>query len=210
MTTARINILLPSHEVEISPEKNEHSTQSCLSHTYAINDNGHCFYHLGYLLLILANFPSESSQITNTTPNFLDHLVWLLDSIVEAFELQRIRQTTYPIYDAEYSPEELFFSAIQILLSNLRGFIIPIISSKGYSLFSLMCADILETRQKLSEKMQNSLAQAFHDLVPVCEDYDTVCRITTNHLIPVLKEVLNDSNANMVLSFDFKVSNFTA
>ncbi|RKF54549.1 Protein kinase rad3 [Golovinomyces cichoracearum] len=204
---SHIKIVLPSKEVEYtsSPE-NKNGGLSNSRHTYIIKGSHHCHNHVGYLLLILASLSDDASRPFATAPIFQDYLVWFLDSVAEAQKQLNLWQTISSFFEASADLHYLLLCSIQTLLSNLRGSIFPVILRKGYSILSFHCAEILRKNFELSETVLTSFFQALLDLEPVCRQYDTVCKITTIHLIPALKDTMGEDKTASALTLEMKTA----
>lgn len=198
-----LKITLPPKEVECSFSQDSQNNGTDIGRcTYSISGTYNCLRHVGYLLHTLTSFIGDFSQPQSATTIFQDYLVWLLDSFVEAQELFRILMIMTNSPDNDSIIDCLVLNSTQVLVSNTQGTISPIILRKGYSILTLTCAKILEKTVDFSEKMQKNLTQAFLDLDNFCRENDSIRRLTTIHLVPIL----NHSMSKSVLLPEFKTA----
>ncbi|RKF63720.1 Protein kinase rad3 [Erysiphe neolycopersici] len=189
-----LKITLPPKEVQCSfSQDSQNSGIDSCRYTYSISGTYNCLKHVCHLLLTLTSFMGDVSQPLSASIIFQDYLVWLLDSFVEAQELFKILLSATNSPNIDLNIDNLILNSTQVLLSNTQGAASSIILRKGYSILSLTCAKILERKVEFSEELQGNFTQALIDLEYFCRKNDSVRRITTIHLVPLLNHSISKS-----------------
>lgn len=174
--------------------------------TYSIEDSVEGFDQVTQSLLMLVDVSMEAAASYDVTPAFEDYLAWMFDSFCALHDIYQKWQTNPTLYEQCPNPDELSFCSLRALTSSVQDSLSPTLLRKGYIALSSLCANVLQDQnQCFDESKQLALCSFILNLANVCEKYDSVRRVVSLHLLPIMKTVLSAEGVTERLGTDFRV-----
>jgi serine/threonine-protein kinase ATR len=160
---------------------------------------------------MLVDISMAAATSYDPTPAFQDYLAWMLDSFLAAHEQRKKLQADLLLYDSCRKSDRTTFCSIYALLSASRLSVSGTILRKGYTILSILLADLLENIEDLAEQtIQLCLCRSLLSLVFICKGHDSMHRTISLHLVPAIHHALGDEGMRSSLGKDFQVSTLTA
>lgn len=187
-------------------DKNESTSSQALYCTYTIENSVEGFYQVTQSLLTLVDVSVEAASSYDATPAFEDYLAWMFDSFCTLHDIYQKWQTNPSLYENCPSPDELSFCSLRALMSSIRDSLSPTLLRKGYITLSILCGNVLQDQnQRFQEPTQLALCGFILNLASICEIYDSVRRLVSLHLVPMIKTILPGESVAERLGTDFQV-----
>lgn len=175
--------------------------------TYRVRDISEGYTHTGGLLKVLVDVSISAAESYNATPAFRAYLSWMLDSFIFAYELRKRHSGTLAPPKSGSGTEIMFFRSIHALLSKLRSSLWPAILRKGYTILSIICADLLKDWSELSDQpFQLSVCRGLLSMTDICKEHESMRRVMSLHLMPTIQDMLTDEETFSSLESDMRVS----
>jgi len=201
-------IILPSDNFDIlsyshEPMQSPSATVQC---TYIVQGLENCIEHVTNILSMLVDISMESASSYDATAAFQNYLAWMFDSFLVAHELQNRWQVDVTLQETCKKSEIMFFCALHALLSSLREQLSATMLRKGYTVLSILCADLLKSPGNLTDPLiQLKISSSLLNLVATCKGHDSMRRMVLLHLVPSLQSVLINESAIPAIGGDLKV-----
>jgi serine/threonine-protein kinase ATR len=207
----KLDITLPADDMsrfmsifegtETSPVSRNHCS-------YVIRDATEGLSHARNVLSMLVDISMAAVTSYDATLAFQDYVGWLLDSFLVTHELHKKWRASLSLHPSCSEACAMPFCSVHALLTALQESLSPSLLRKGYTLLSMLCAYLLEDpTQGLQSSIRLSVCSSIMNLAGICHKYDSVRRVASLHLIPVIYATL--SGGNTVISNmgnDLKVS----
>ena len=202
-------IVLPSSTFDMSSyiQGKDEFSQSAAAHcTYTIQGLEVGLEHVTNILTMLVDISMESASSYNATVAFQDYLAWMFESFLIAHALQNRWQVDLTLQETCKRSEIMSFCAMHALLSSIQDQLSASMLRKGYTILSVLCADLLKSPANLTDKsIQLKICSGLLNLVPICKDYDSMRKVVLLHLVPSLQSIFVDDVACSTFGKDFKV-----
>jgi serine/threonine-protein kinase ATR len=172
--------------------------------TYSLRDQRRCLLHAKKILSILLFTFAEAVLSYKTTSAFQDFVSWIFDSLISVNRLEK-KWNASPVI-GHHPSIGWSFSALKGILSSLRDSASPSILRKGYISLSVLCVELLEHPEELSDTvLQFNLNSGILNLASMCKQFDSVERTVSTHMLPLLQDVLSNDDTRILLGKDFQV-----
>ncbi|KAF8859864.1 protein kinase-like protein rad3 [Acephala macrosclerotiorum] len=204
----KMSIVLPISQADYPiffSDENDPTSNQALYCTYTIEDSLEGFDQVTQLLLMLVDISMEAASCYDATPAFEDHLAWTFDSFCTLHDIYQKWQANPSLYENCPNPDELSFCSLRALISSIRDSLSPTLLRKGYITLSILCGNVLQGQnQCFKESTQLALCGFILNLASICEMYDSVRRLVSLHLVPIIKTILSGESVAERLGTDFQ------
>jgi len=174
--------------------------------TYVIQGLDGGLRHVTNILAMLVDISIESASSYDATAAFQDYLAWIFESFLMVHELQNKWQVDPTFHEMCKKSEVLSFCAMHALLTSIQGQIYAAMLRKGYTILSILCADLLKSPANLTDSLiRLKVCRSILNLVVICKEHDSMRKSTSLHVVPSIQNILNDSDTRSTLGKDFKV-----
>lgn len=205
-----IDVYLPAGEIDqlmFSHDSDGSSSTVVPSCTYLIRFASEGICHVASILCMLVDISMAAAASFDPTPAYQDYMAWMLDSFLAAHEQRKSLQADPLLYESCRNSDKATFCSLQVILSASRASLSDTILRKGYTILSILCADLLETDEDLAEPMlQLSVCSSLLNLVGICKEHFSMHRAVFLHLVPAVQLALNDESKSSGLDKDFQVT----
>ncbi|KAG9243553.1 protein kinase-like protein rad3 [Calycina marina] len=203
--TSDSDVILPSDAFNIlmycleNVQENDEMNQEAASHcTYVMQSAESCLAHVTGLLAMLVDISMESALNYDATIAFQDYLAWMFESFLTVRHIQNRWRVDSALQESCKQSEHISFQAIHALLSTLQDHLSSSIRRKGFTLLSILCADLLTNHADLTED----------SLTSECKRYSSICSVVLLNLVPALQATIYDEASCNTLDKDFKNGKF--
>jgi serine/threonine-protein kinase ATR len=177
-------------------EGTDESLGSSAHCNYVIRDAADALSHARNVLSMLVDISMAAATSYDATPAFQDYVGWLLDSFLVTHELHKKWRANTSLHPSCSEACVMPFCSVHALLTALRESLPSSLLRKGYTLLSILCADLLEDPTQVSQSsIQLSVCSSIMNLADICRKYDSVRRAVSLHLIPVIRATLSGRNS---------------
>ncbi|PBP17844.1 phosphatidylinositol 3 [Diplocarpon rosae] len=175
--------------------------------SYIVRSASEGLANVSSILLLLVTISKTATASYDATPAFRDYLAWLLDSFLRVLDVRKRWKTNIALYESCTMLNTDFLCSLDDLLSSLRRCICPVNLRKGYTVLSIICAEVLSGRTDFSEESIGTiLCTAVLNISVMCRQYYSMCRVASLHLIPAIQNVLANEVHCRALGKDFKAT----
>ena len=204
-----IDVYLPAGEVEqfIFFHHSDGSSSNVVPNcTYLIRFASEGICHVANILCMLVDISMAAAASYDPTPAYQDYMAWMLDSFLTAHEQRKLLKADAQLYESCRRSDIATFSSLQAILSASKAALSDTILQKGYTILSILCADLLETAEDLAEPtLQLSVCSSILNLVGLCRGHFSMHRVVSLHLVPAIQLALKDGSKSSGLGKDFQV-----
>ncbi|KAK6580379.1 hypothetical protein PZA11_007401 [Diplocarpon coronariae] len=117
------------------------SSELLRSCSYIVRYAGEGLANVSSILLLLVEISKAATASYDATSAFRDYLAWLLDSFLRVLEVRNRWKANIALHES-FMMNTAFLISLKDLLSSLRRYIWPVTLRKGYTVLSIICAEI--------------------------------------------------------------------
>ncbi|KAH8816823.1 protein kinase-like protein rad3 [Xylogone sp. PMI_703] len=200
----RAEFVLPSDSSDetLFQYHNGESNSPSLHCKYVLYSIGDGLWHVTNLLHMLVDVSVHSLEESHATSAFRDHLAWIFDSLLITHELWK---THHALILADRGFLKTIFSAALDLISStvLREYMSDTMLRKGSGLLSLLCMEVVQDLSMSDTDVIHNASRSFLQLAFYSTRYDSIRRMVSLQLIPVIISRFESKGAQDV-SDDFQ------
>jgi serine/threonine-protein kinase ATR len=208
LTSTKVEIILPASQND-NPKFFSDSIGISSSQvpycTYSITDSSEAFGQATQSLLMLVDICMEAASSFDATPAFEDYVAWIFESFCTLHNIYQKWRANDSLYKDCLDPDKLSFCSLYDLMLGLKDLLTPSLLRKGFTILSILCANILKEHDPST---QVAIRRCFLNLASTCQRYDSVRRLVSLDLLPVVKSALEDKSVPEFSDEDFQVSPF--
>lgn len=204
-----LRLVLPPADIEIDIFTHGSLKPSFEGCTYVLSDIPSTLRHASYLLAILAEVSSTTAASYNTSPSIQGYIGWILDSICDLLNLEKTLRQYMFTQGSGFELCILYLHTVHSLTSSLRNLLPDFMIRKGYYVLTLVCVEILEFPEALSQTpVQSSFCGSLLDLAAISADHEPIAQIVSLRLLPALLSPEYPEANPIVKDPDFRVRLF--